>query len=629
MGEQVESTREFLPSGGAGRYRANVEALSRFQPDVAGLVEDLAIPDDMRLVVGRDGRETFLLPSEGALPTWLGGSSMPSVSVPQILASFQSEGSNVALPGVQTGLEAIAVANKCPSHVAVFVVEPDPLLIKLAMYLYDYTLPIDSGRVVFLAGPDLQAALRSFLQAHCGYELPRKLVTVPQVSTQQVAELQRELQVAGESVVDIFTSAVDERVAALAARRVGATPETPRVAVVGVDPRRFAIAHGTGVASALSRLGWTHETCVPDRPSACHTAARISAVERVRADLVLFASGCADRFRALVPADLPVVAWYPPAGHVPEHIHEPSRGHDLSVACSSSQRDRLVAAGVSADDVEICGLAVDDTTFRPVSVTAEDRQRWGGEIAVLMDLPDDRPESAGVNLPSHVALWQAMRDGVLDDPEGYSHDRAGERLAEAERASGTALDDSKTREHFLGLLRARIAPACIARAQVSALVAKYEQVVTFGANWPPRDGGPDFRRGPIPFGEELNTLSNCMSVVVLPASGSSMIQLALCAMAAGIPVVCRGEKAALLREYPGLESIERFLHLYEQRRELTRTVGQLLSSSFDRQGMTSSARDAVLAQYTFRHRVEYIADCVRRRQQSQDAPGERAPRARV
>ncbi|MCH8966852.1 MAG: hypothetical protein IID43_04175, partial [Planctomycetes bacterium] len=485
------------------RYRLNLAALERFQPEVAALVEATPIPDGAVPATGRDGGETFLITDESGTRRWFGGSSMPSISVAEVFADFESDGSNVSLPGILTGLEPLVTAGKSPAHCAVFVIEEDALNLKLAMHLYDYADLMETGRLVVIAGADLTESLCTFYRDHPGYTLPSHLIRVPQRMEVEMAELQRRLEGAGEAVAQLVTQAMQSHRNHIARLSRGPLSDVPRIAVVGLDPRPIATAQTVGVVCAVETLDWPCESSIPDGPSRCHTLAHLRTVERLEADLVLVVNGLATELRSLLPPDLPVVSWFQSsyAATLPEQFEQKLGPHDVAIAPSVSFRDRLVQAGLPSSAVEVCDVAVDETTYRPIAVSSEDDRAFDTEVAVLMDVPDDRPEAFGVNLASHLALWSALQAGVGERPDRYAYESAAEFLGRAEKASGTILREASIRGHFVGLLRASIAPARIAHARVDALLADGHTVNLWGSHWQPREKWGNIRRGAIPGGE--------------------------------------------------------------------------------------------------------------------------------
>ena len=95
------------------------------------------------------------------------------------------------------------------------------------------------------------------------------------------------MESAGEALAGVVARSIDSHAQALAARTFGPLPDTPRVAVVGTDARPLSLEQARRIVRALAKLQWPYELCVPDAPANCHKVARLRAIERVSAELVL------------------------------------------------------------------------------------------------------------------------------------------------------------------------------------------------------------------------------------------------------------------------------------------------------------------------------------------------------
>ena len=589
-------------------------ALFASQPDIASTVDVAPIPDGVTPVRGRDGSDTFLIATEGGRRSWFGQSSMPTISAHETLAGFHSDGGSVSLPGILTGLEPLVLAGKIPDHCAVFVLEEDPLQIKLAMRLYDYEDLISAGRLVFLLEDELDESLRAFFESHPGYALPTRLVNVPHHSAAQIADRQRRLENAGEAVAEVVNRSVEFHARALGERTFGPLPETPRIAVVGTDPRPLSLEQARRADRALRRLQWPHDLCIPDAPANCHMVARLRAIERVSADLVLIVNACAGQLQSVLPPDFPVVSWFLPGADVHAVVGKAQTPNHVIFGSSRTIREQLIQAGVQPDQVELCDPAADDTTYRPVTLTPEELEAWSADVAVLMDRPDDRPEASNVVLESHLSLWRALQSAVLRNPDRYRDEIADDLLEEAQRASGTTLHEGSVRDHFMALLKTRIAPACVARAAVDALIADGHRVAVWGAHWTRVHRERTIARGAIPVGDDLNRIFNATSIVVFPELSAWAVQTALDALAAGAYALCRFSAESFCREYPGLADLESYLHFYRSRHDLTEIVRSVRSVAGTPAGRAEAARSIVLDKHTVSHRLQAITSRLRERE---------------
>jgi hypothetical protein len=572
-------------------------------------------PFDVVPCKGRDGSDTFQLVEAGGRRAWFGQSSMPTVSTHEVLAGFSGDGGSVSLPGILTGLEPLVLAERLPGHCAVFVIEDEPFQLKLAMCLYDYADLISTGRLVFLFADRLEGELRRLFTFHPGYGLPTSLVRVPHRSAASLTELQRRLEHAGEAASGVIAEAVESTVQALGRRSHGALPKTLRVAVLGTDARWLSLEHAGRIDRALSKLAWPHTLCVPDAPDKCHVVARLMAVDRSSADWALMVNSCAGQLQALLPSGLPIASWYLPgadvgatlaAGPMPEHI---------VFASSRTLERQLAAAGVSPSLIEPAAPAADVAAFGTVRLSPEESARWSADVAVLMDLPDDRPEACHITLDSHVALWRALSEAVGREPDRYRDEVAEEFLKAAERASGTTLRDDSTRGQFLMLLKACLAPARTVRAAVDTLIGDGQRVAVWGAGWSRVYGDATVARGAIPGGGDLIRMFHAARVLVFPVPSPWAIQLAVDALAAGSEAALRTTREAFCGEYPGLAELAPHIRFYRTGQDLAGSVqsakGRVACGSQVAAG--PSGREVVLTRHTLSHRLQTMAGRMRGR----------------
>ncbi len=593
-------------------YHRNLSALKAFQPQVGDLVQEKVIPEAIVPAKGRDGSDTFLLPGKNGRGEWFGGSSMPTISAGEVFAELRREAGNVWLPGILTGQEPLEVARRIPNHCAVFVLETSPLAIKLALHIHDYTELLAAGRLVLMFVHRLEDDVRQFFQDYPGYEQPMHLLTVPQVSAGQLSDLQRQVEKAAQTVIQIQTRILEASVQAIHARTLRAPASTPRVAVLSVDPTPASVEQSARIARALTELGWPHEVCVPDAPGKCHITARIRAVERLRADWILFVGDGGRWLRPLLPLDLPIASWYPPGCAAPP-VHQKEIGpRDRVFAASCPARQAMIASGVPVDRIELCEPAADDTVFRPIDSKPDGRRGPTADLVVLMDLPDDRPEASGITVTSHVALWRALQGVASRLSDQYQPSRAGDWLDEAQQLSGVALREKEVRERFLALIRARIAPVAIGRAAVRAVLDTGCHVAAWGTNWPDDADERIVLGGAIPVGAVLNGLFNNAGIVVLPGGVDRWIQVGLDALAAGASVICRAGERAFAADYPQLAALEPFLHIYRTGAELASNVRYLSSESGTRSKQTDTADQMIRGGHTVAHRLRMIAERLHR-----------------
>jgi len=653
-------------------FKRNLEALGGFQLGLAELIGGLPIPPGARVAAGRDGSTTYLIETDGGRAEWLGESSMPSVSGPEILAGFASDGRNAVLPGILTGFEPLVALGKMPPCAALIVVEKEPTNLALALRLYDYAEYFAAGRLLLFLEDGLTESWCGFIEAHPGYEMPSQMLTVPQRTAAQLARLRGLIESAGEAAAGVqrrLTDASRERLIAgvsapgtigntthrtadpapLLAKERSAEADThdtdppvsplakggvgrPRVALVSSDPNTSTPRQAERICRGLAKLGWPCEVCVANAPCNRHPVARLQTVLRASPTLVLSVN-CIDAvLQAALPPGMASAAWFMPGAAVGA-VASSNVCADTSIFTSSVDvEEALIAAGVSRDVSVRCEVGADDVTFQPADREKKSPTESRGRLALLMDLPDDRVESCGVALASHQTLFNALKEAIAGRVnEGF--DAAAEELLErAQRACGVAVEDDDVRRQFVTLARTRLIPVAVARATARALAShggaqcpphggerQYGgrcppyKLAIWGRNWARAAGDAQAPDLGVPQGEELSRVFGNADAVVLPYYEPWVVQTGLDAMAAGVIVLMRAADQPFQSLHPQLSDMIPHFNLYRTRAELVERVRQIMESGEGASERLEAARAAVLAGHCVSHRLVWLNERARAR----------------
>src|SRR5579862_4304612 len=158
----------------------NLAALQRWLPRVANLLASTSIPTEWQPSTGTDGTPTYCrrATQDGPLQ-WLGGTSMPAASAVPLVANMTAT-NGIGL-GVGTGYEWLAFLNRLASDQLIYVLEPDPVLIRLVLTICDMTTALETGRILILSGPDTVHELHAFIENHPGFEPPSVIHPLPTI----------------------------------------------------------------------------------------------------------------------------------------------------------------------------------------------------------------------------------------------------------------------------------------------------------------------------------------------------------------------------------------------------------------------------------------------------------------
>ena len=563
--------------GPTDTYRRNLSALRGWQAPVADLIDRTDIPDGVTRAAGRDQCDTFLTRSPDGKVVWFGRSSMPTISAPETMARFSDTGRNVILPGIMTGHEPLVALQHMASHCAVFIVERDPLQLKLAMHLCNYVDALDARRLVLIVGEGdaLIDGFRSFFERNPGFELPLNLFPLPQSSVPDLAALQTWIERAGQVVTEIQARVVASQVKKLADKPNDPTDERRCVAVLSTDPSPAALQQASRVVRAFGVLGTRCSPGVPDRPDRCHVSVRLGAIVDHHADAVLFINSGAEALRALLPARLPITSWYAPGALIPKNIAEALSGDERFLAASLTVRDGLISAGVGADAIALSPPAAQDGADQPDSTATGRASPADDAVTVIADVFDDSADACNLKLTSHRALWAALHAVVERYGVAASPDRLTDYLHQAQRASGVKIGEQAVLTLLTEWAMSRLLPAAVTRATVRRLLRTGRRVTLWGQTGLDLQHDALDHRGPVPPSQPLHEILTGSRLLVLPTTSPTTIQTALDALALGKHVIVRRPDVNFETEYPGLTDVAVHLNFYATESELNKGLRQV------------------------------------------------------
>jgi len=345
------------------------------------------------------------------------------------------------------------------------------------------------------------------------------------------------------------------------------------------------------VQRALESFGWAHEVCVPSEPAKCHLAARMRAIAGFDPDVVFCLERGTGSLRSWLPQSIPIVTWGS-EGAAPSETSGSARG--------------------PFDCVLTHEQVADDVTFRPIDLSPADREAFGAEVAIVGNLPDDRPEASEISLTSHVALWRTLQELAAAEirRSGAVNDGL---LTAAQRLSGTALNDERLLDRFRQGLYDRIALAIVGRQWIEILAAGGIRVAAWGRRWDVKSGPTVRLCGPIPDADTRNKVFNAADWVVVHPSDRDSLETVLDALAAGAQVVCHDTAKRWQKDVPGLWPVLSSIRFVGRGEELTKLVQ---ASRRTHRGATSQSPDVrpvIEQEHSLRATLARCIDMVRQR----------------
>lgn len=556
----------------AAQLRANLEALRTHQPEWADRIERTPDPPDATPCRARDGTWSWRL-TRGGRPAWMGRTSMPRVSAEALFGNIQREGS-VVLPGILSGAETLEVARRVADNAAVFIVEPDVGLLRLALQIHDYTALIEQRRLVLLTTDEGErqhephGGLTRFFLDREGYEYPRRLLRTPQVDPEDFSRIQ--------AVVETGAAQVREARERLAIERVRAWTEhvsrvtlddpasTPGVMIVTASCQPTARTWAYDLASAAAAAVQTDRpasriiTHVPDRPDRADWGSALASAAINRTSLIVIIDPGATEWSRIAPPNVCILRWLTPQADARAALLRTS-DREILLASTVRQYRFLKDAGAPVRLLEP-PLTIGDENLKPL--LNDDHV-----TVVAGEAPSDDPAALGVGLPSHETLIETARSLSLERARGAGCLDAADILASAERHSGIVVEDPNVRAWLMEIVRSRIVPVARRRAVIEALRSAGLIRATGGAMLRGRTGpATDWR------------ISRPRVLVLAHVSPADAVEI-IAALCAGIHVVAWRYTADPVEEHPLLHHGLHGVGWFDRPTEAVRLVQRFLAGS--------------------------------------------------
>ncbi|MDD4888775.1 MAG: glycosyltransferase [Phycisphaerae bacterium] len=652
------------PPPGAEILVANLNAVAVRQPGLADRLRAVQLGETVRFMIGRDGVATAQVRA-GDEWQWLARSSAPSVSAVEVARGLAPESNNIAVFGLGSGREVRELAGRLAYHQALFCVLGDgdgldglPAAVA-ALSLVDLSDLLASGKLV-LAAESGAGDLLGFLNSHAGFAPPGQVLRWPWQGAERFAAITATL----DAISRRRLNAIGDALADIAGRfvQIASTPQPASQAdwrVMGLatgseSPSRLAIDGLVGAArtgfvlcrreddgmGAMSATAVLSQACRPARVGgedmpvagdgtavACHRhgthqitgdgalvfhvngpdgaagIAQSQAIAEFAPDLVVMIDRGRADFSPPLPERIRVATWaFDPAGlfvtQASARIAKRA-GRDRVFAATPLVERALCDAGWPGECVVPLPVATDANVYRPEPCDL------ACDIVIIGDVAAIEPEAVGIEWASHQQLWAECARQIRLDAADYVPARAEEIVSRAMRACGVTINDEGGRAKFADAIRARLA-ATVIRLEFAAELRKAKATLrAVGAGWsghgfadseilPPPGSWADWRR--LYSSARVVAFINDDDRIVGPA----MLDAAACG-------------AALLIRTPGQASgVSQMLATGQEfiparsPAGLADRVARLLGNDSARRAIGVAARERVLREHTFAHRLRTI-----------------------
>ena len=615
----------------------NLDSLRQKDAALADTIAAQSLPEDVEMVLARDGSVTFRLVADGGRRDWLGYSSVPLISARSNADLITVDATNMAFNGIGHGAEVQFLLERLAPYQALIVTESDPLKLNLALRLRDFSQDLALGRLVLLLGPDPAELFQEFLTNNPGYNIASQAMIWTWLTTQENKIYADELSRATENYVSQIINTVSDL---LAQQKEIATDafvnETRKLLSAGdlsslrvanytntYHPTDYITAHGA--LTGLEQLGVATDLMSLNRPEIVANHAQITRMNRVEPHLIILV----DMLRGDVGFSLPeyaVCATFlqePPARLFEAGATAKLGPHDFVFSCLDQHLQELREAGFPALRTHHLPLAVDAELFHPYEPVDTDRRSYGTDVALIAERHDTDPAAWQINLPTHQRLWQEVASLIERAPGKYHGDLAGQYLTRAQQC-GVVLRETDIKQHFTELIANYLGPA----VQRDAYVAALAEIGVGVRIWNPVELAdtavgrrPCFwadspvkhcYTGPVNHGPQSNALYNCAKISLHLSSTGCIIPGILEAVAAG--TLCLVKANTDDRRSDGIGrffDLDRELITFDTPKDMIRKVRYYLSHDAQREQVALAARQKLLARHTVKQRLREMLDFIR------------------
>lgn len=559
--QQADGAEELLRCWpGQKLLEKNIEVLREVDADLAGKIMAVEIPSEYQLAVAKDGSVSYQHKCADGTTQWLGKSSIPMIFSKANKERVDVGQGNLVMQGFGHGADVLAILEKMAPCQALFVIEQESLVLRLAFELRDYSLFLRQRQLVILLGDSVNQLIDEFYQGHEGYHIIKNAAVLPCWSQKENQVFAKEINVAMESCVSRLAGEVarlmeqqaemdsqrnpDEIAAFLRSETFGDLKAVHRATCY----RESVVTTGQTAMAGLAALGVKVDKSQYDRPDQVSSCVQLRRMLDVWPHLVVLV----DALRGEVSPTLPKFArcvslLRNPPERLLEKEHSPAElmgPNDFVFAESPEQLTALQEAQYPEDRIGILPVAAQTQIYQPAALSDEESHRYSCDIVLVASRVDSDAESYGVTLPTHQRLWQAMAAEICDGADKYHSGLAQRYLKRAQRC-GVEVKEEELLNHFGKLLEVVLGDAVLRDFFVSYLLNRDLKVKIWGRtplhptlrgeqpnHWE-QSAANEVVAGEVAQGSPLNALYNAAKIHLSISSHGRVDEFLLNGIAAG------------------------------------------------------------------------------------------------
>ncbi len=591
-------------------YQRNLSAIRQIDPELAQRLDGVDVPEQAELTTGRDGSPTYCVRGQES-DRWLGMTSMPTVSGPATLGNFDAGSGNVALAGIGQGIEARLLVDQLALSRAVFILEPDPTSLAMALRLHDLSAALAARRVILIVPTDADAdapvaplfgALLRYLEQHAGVMPPERMLAWPWLSPTQTDLVRIILQRASTEITQRRArdlASLSSELAGHYPERSSAMPTRPTTLVVCLNPSAETCQVARELTQGAASLDWVVEPWLGDTPDRSTSLPLGHTIAEQRPDWVVLIDSVRGRLARVLPAGLPVVTWLTPWAQVDGDLVSGVGPGDRVAAMTDRAARRVAEAGLDAERVHVVppGAMVPES-YEPPPATYE--------VLTVSNAMTTDAEANGLTLDSHRALWHAAWRLIVDEAERYCDEHIEALLSRAEKRAGAAFQDPALRANLQRHINAVLGQTLVRREAYAAALRSGVPLTVRGRGWGDVEGIVSAWGGPIGTSARSAVYGSAKIVLHVDIAGNTTPDL-LGAATSGAAVVARAHPSdqaphglTKLLE-PGREIL-----FFRRHSEMVGHIKRLLADEPARREMAERARTKLAEAHTVSHRLQAL-----------------------
>jgi spore maturation protein CgeB len=629
---------------------ANLQALAEFDKSTAEQIAAVQVPDTVELVLAHDGAPTFRFRQPDGRRLWLGHTSTPRIAAQANRARLALDSGHLAMNGIGSGAEAWLILDILAPYQALFVLESEPLFLKLTLQLYNFSEALRIGRLVILLGSELEQLIRDFYRTHPGYNLISRSIAWSWLTEQQNRQFAQKITLVIDACADNIMADIQRLREQIKTRDSQTTLKQILEPMILNHQEKLRVANCTNTCSPIDYYasrdliaGFRQLHAVTDwmalnRPDKTSQIAQLQRMMDFNPQLIILV----DLLRGDIPA-IPVSALCaiilrnPPTPWFDKEQNQKNRtgNHDFIFASQQKQIEQLQQAGFNKNRLALLPLAADDELFHPLQPEETNRQEaenpgrvcnllhtLASDVVLIANRSSTNPADYQVTLSSHEKLWQAILEQIWNNSDSYHSGIAAKIFRQAQQC-GVKISEEDIRSTFIEIIQKHLGDAVLCDAYCAALDQAGIDLKIWGLCPPhqkPADTTPEkWMQSPVKHrvagtiqnGAKLNHLFNAAKIHLYISSTGRPDQHLFNGLAAGAFFLVKNHPDIRGEDHIGYYfDLNKEIVTFDSPKDLIRKIQYFLKHEEERKKIAQAAREKIATHHTCQKRARQILQTI-------------------